>query len=212
MAEGRYQTRSHVEHLQGLDPTEALQLFDLWDIIPTSETETEYLQQVIQTYEGHPLALQIIAGEILAFPYLSDISAYWQDYGSELITTEQQKQDPANTSHPPQITLAYYSLSLADLVRSRIEHTLQRLKASSPLAYALLCMGSVYRRPVERAAWLILIADAPIETRLLAFQTLQRRFLLEADRTTGQISYHLHSLIRSVVLQHLPAMDSKRAS
>ena len=73
-------------------------------------------------------------------------------------------------------------------------------------------MGSVYRRPVERAAWLILIADAPIETRLLAFQTLQRCFLLEADRTTGQISYHLHSLIHSVVLQHLPAMDSKKAS
>ncbi len=208
MVEGRYGGRSHVEHLKGLDPTESLQLFVLWDVIPTRDSETEYLQQLIQTYEGHPLALQIIAGEILDFPYHSDISAYWQDYGQEIIAKEQQKQALASPNHYEQITLAYYSLSLSDLVKGRIEHSLQRLKASAPLAYILLCMGSVYCCSVERAAWLLLIADSPKEAQLSAFQTLQRRCLLEGDLATGQVTYHIHSLIRSVALQHLSTLDT----
>ncbi len=210
MAEGRYGGRSHVEHLKGLDPAESLQLFVLWDVIPTRDSETEYLQQLIQTYEGHPLALQIIAGEILDFPYHSDISAYWQDYGQEIIAKEQQKQTLDGPNHREQMSLAYYSLSLSDLVKGRIEHTLQRLSASAPLAYILLCMGSVYRCPVERAAWLILIADSPREDQISAFQTLQRHFLLEGDRTSGQVSYHLHSLVRSVALQHLSTLDEDK--
>jgi hypothetical protein len=109
-----------------------------------------------------------------------------------------------------QMPLAYYSLSLSDLIKGRIEHTLQRLKVSAPLAYILLCMGSVYHCSVERAAWLLLIADSPQEDQLSAFQTLQRRCLLEGDRTTGQVSYHLHSLIRSVALQHLSTLDEDK--
>jgi hypothetical protein len=212
IAEGRYNGRSHVEHLKGLDPTESLQLFAIWDIVPARDLETEYLQRIIQTYEGHPLALQIIAGEILDFPYHSDISAYWQDYGQEIVAKEQQKQELASPPPREQITLAYYSLSLSDLVKTRIEHSLQRLKASAPLAYILLCMGSVYRCSVERAAWLLLIADSPKEAQLSAFQTLQRRCLLEGDRTSGQVTYHLHSLIRSVALQHLPTLDLDKLS
>jgi hypothetical protein len=76
----------------------------------------------------------------------------------------------------------------------------------------LLCMGSVYRCSVERAAWLLLIADSPKEAQLSAFQTLQRRCLLEGDRTSGQVTYHLHSLIRSVALQHLPTLDLDKLS
>jgi hypothetical protein len=63
---------------------------------------------------------------------------------------------------------------------------------------------------VERAAWLLLIADSPREEQTSAFQTLQRRFLLEGDRTSGQISYQLHSLIRSVALQHLSRLDADK--
>jgi hypothetical protein len=211
IAEGRYRGRSHVEHLKGLDPTESLQFFATWEIVPACDRETEYLQHIIQTYEGHPLALQIIVGEILEFPYCSDISAYWQDYGQEIVAGELQKQDRVGTPHREQITLAYYSLSLSDLVKSRIDRTLHRLRATAPLAYILLCMGSVYRCSVERAAWLLLIKDSPKESQTSAFQTLQRRCFLEVDPITGQVSYRLHSLIRSVALQHLTALDSNKS-
>lgn len=55
---------------------------------PKTDKESEYLQRIIQIYEGHPLALRIIAGEIRETPYHSDISAYWHDYGQEIVAEE----------------------------------------------------------------------------------------------------------------------------
>lgn len=109
------------------------------------------------------------------------------------------------------MTLAYYSIDLTDLVKYRIKRTFSRLQVSSPLAYSLLCMGATYRCSVERTAWLILIVDAPKEAQIIAFQALQRRFLLESDRNCDRVLYRLHSLIRSIALQHLNNLESEAA-
>lgn len=114
-------------------------------------------------------------------------------------------------SNAEPVTLAYYSINLTDLVKYRIERTFTRLQISSPLAYVLLHMGATYRCSVERTAWLIMIADSPKEAQITAFQTLQRRFLLETDYTVGRVLYRLHSLIRSIALQHLANFESEAA-
>jgi hypothetical protein len=203
IAEGRYLERSHLECLKGLNPDEALELFGSWEVYPQTDEEREYLQRIVRVYEGHPLALRVIAGEIRESPYNRDIQAYWHDYGEEIVTIEQQQIASDLRSSADSVTLANYSINLTDLVKCRIERTLTRLRVSSPLAYVLLCMGSTYRCSVERTAWLLLIADSPKEAQIIAFQTLQRRFLLETDSKVGRVFYRLHSLIRSIALQHL---------
>lgn len=211
MVEGRYKERTHLEWLKGLNPEEALELFGIWEVHPKTDEEHEYLQRIIRVYEGHPLALRVIAGEIRESPYNGDIQAYWHDYGEEILTIEQQKQASDLHSTADSVTLANYSISLTDLVKCRVEKTFTRLRVSSPLAYVLLCMGATYRCSVERTAWLILIADSPKSAQLTAFQTLQRRFLLETDYTVGRVLYRLHSLIRSIALQHLANPELKAA-
>lgn len=211
MAEGRYQERSHLEQLKGLNAAEAVELFAIWEVHPKTDIEGEYLQRIIQIYEGHPLALGVIAGEIRETPYYGDIQAYWHDYGQEIVAVEQQKQSSNLRSNVDSVTLTHYSINLTDLVKYRIERTFTRLQVSSPLAYALLCMSATYRCSVERTAWLILIADSSKEAQLTAFQTLQRRFLLETEYTVGRVFYRLHSLIRSIALQHLANSESKAA-
>lgn len=211
IAEGRYQERSHLEQLKGLNTTEAFELFAVWGVHPKTDKEGEYLQRIIQVYEGHPLALRVIAGEIRETPYYGDIQAYWHNYGQEIVAVEQQKQAADLRSNADSNTLTHYSINLTDLVKNRIERTFTRLQVSSPLAYVLLCMSATYRCSVERTAWLILIGDSPKEAQLTAFQTLQRRFLLETDSTVGRVLYRLHSLIRSIALQHLANFESKAA-
>lgn len=210
MADGRYQERSHLEQLKGLNAAEAFELFAIWEVHPKTDKEAEYLQRIIQVYEGHPLALRVIAGEIRETPYCSDIQAYWHDYGQEIVAVEQQKAADLR-SNADSMTLTHYSISLTDLVKCRIERTFSSLQISSPLAYVLLYMGATYRCSVERTAWLILIADSPKEAQITAFQILQRRFLLETDYTLGRVLYRLHSLIRSIALQHLTNSESKAA-
>lgn len=211
IAEGRYKERSHLEQLKGLNRTEALELFKVWQVNPCRNEEVEYLCRIIQAYEGHPLALGVIAGEIRETPYSGDIQAYWHDYGQEIVEIERNKITSSTDSNAEPVTLAYYSIDLTDLVKGRIERTFSRLQVSSPLAYSLLCMGAIYRCSVERIAWLILIADAPKEAQITAFQALQRRFLLESDRSCDRVLYRLHSLIRSIALQHLNNLQSEAA-
>lgn len=211
IAEGRYKGRSHLEQLKGLNMAEALELFEVWQVNSSRNEEVEYLRRIIQAYEGHPLALGVIAGEIRETPYSGDIQAYWHDYGQEIVEIEQDKIASSLDFNAEPVTLAYYSIDLTDLVKCRIERTFTRLQVSSPLAYILLCMGATYRCSVERTAWLILIADAPKEAQITAFQALQRRFILESDRSVERVLYRLHSLIRSIALQHLSNLESEAA-
>lgn len=210
LAEGRYLARSHQCRLFGLNPSNALKLFQKWEIEPQSELEQQYLERAIAVYEGHPLALRAIAGEILAFPYNSNISLYWSEFGAEIEAVEKMKQaeDPDGRDDKPQIDR--YSLTLRDLVKKRIEATFQRLYEAYPLAGILLCMGAVSRHPLERQGWLTLIFDYPPEDQQKAFDTLQRRFFLEPEITGNQrLGYRLHSLIRCVALDYLPQLEEE---
>lgn len=210
LAEGRHQTRTDIIRLAGLEETEALELFNCWGDNPaTNINEVSLMQRLICAYEGHPLALKVIAGEIQEAPYYGDIQAYWHDYGQEIEVVENLKMASEECLREDKPRLDRYSINLTDLVKMRVEKMFNRLLESSPLACLMLCMGAKYRRAVERQAWLMLIDKYSEENSLMAFQALQRRFLLEEESTPHKVLYRLHSLIRRVALDNLPKIEDE---
>jgi hypothetical protein len=161
-----------------------------------------------RAYEGHPLALQVILGELLDL-YDSDVMAYWQHYGHEIEVVEAMK--PTLLEDDPKPQLDRYSRRLRKAVRSRIEQSFQRLQRDSPDAFLLLCTAAVYRDPVsaeflvspmQRRGW-------PAQRCQLAVETLLERRLLEID---GQQRLRQHNLIRSVALSYFEQFESSASS
>ncbi|MEE3717017.1 NB-ARC domain-containing protein [Tumidithrix elongata RA019] len=211
LAEGRYSgSRQEFMDLKGLSESEALDLFQAWDICP-EEKELELLKRIIHVYEGHPLALRVIAGDIRSLPFAGDVQAYWKEYGQEIEDVERMQNSSAPKNKGDRPRLDRYSLSLEDLVRQRVESTFKRLYQSSRLAYLMICMISEYRCAVEKKACLIMIEDLCSEEEAKsAFLTLQRRFLLETEQNTDKKTlYRLHSIIRRVALDHLDKLEDE---
>ncbi len=209
IAEGRYCDRSHMERLKGLEESEALELFENWDVRIQTDIDLENIKRIIHVYEGHPLALRVIAGEIREVPYNGDVQAYWYEYGYEIEEAERLKVNPTEKSREDKPRLDRYSIGLADLVKKRVDRTFTRLYQSDRLACLMLCQGAVYRRAVERQAWLLMVCEYPYEAQILAFQTLQRRFLLEEEWGDHKVLYRLHSLIRRVAIDYLPKIEEE---
>lgn len=213
IAEGRHPVRTETFRLTGLEEIEALELFKNYDANQQTEIdrlpEASLLKRIIRVYEGHPLALKVIAGEIQEAPYQGDIQAYWHDYGKEIEAVEGLKSSSEESCREDKPKLDRYSINLTDLVKIRVEKTFTRLLKSSPLACLMLCMGAKYRRAVERQAWLMLVDEYSDEASLIAFQTLQRRFLLEEEYTSRKVLYRLHSLIRRVALDNLSKIEDE---
>lgn len=211
---GRYNSHILLQPLTGLTQSEAIELFQQWNLKPRYEQEENYLKRIYEAYEGHPLALRVIAGEMSSSPYQGNITAYWQELGVEVERVEVMKGEPEVMGRYDQPRIDRYSVNLADLVKTRIEHTVHRLYKQNPLACLMLCQGAVYRRAVEKLAWLLMIQDytADVEEANWAFQMLQRRFLLEPEvkgGRQGQVVYRIHSLVRRVALDNLEAMDEE---
>ncbi len=200
--EGRYPLRIHEHRLQGLESADVEQLFQAWGI-PVGLEHRASIQQYWNAYEGHPLALKVIAGEIRSEPYNGSLTAYWQDYGSELDQFQQWMVDDCNKSDYPR--LDSYSCALTDLVQSRLNRSLDQLETTAEIAHRLLCMGAIHRRAVGRDAWLDLLQPELSRSQLTdIFQTLQRRFLLEPEQVTPEkVLYRLHNLVRCTALDRL---------
>ncbi|NJN63060.1 MAG: AAA family ATPase, partial [Coleofasciculaceae cyanobacterium RL_1_1] len=121
LAEGRYEERIHQELLTGLTSSEAIALFQQWQIEAATLTEADCLQRIITVYEGHPLALQVIAGEMSDAPFCGEILAYWAEHGHEIETIEAIKADPQLDARTDQPRLDRYTVRLKDLVKQRVE-------------------------------------------------------------------------------------------
>ncbi|MGP1385815.1 MAG: ATP-binding protein [Thainema sp.] len=189
----RYHTRFWHQRLQGLNAEEQTLLFQRqgFELEPAS-LEQDYLVRIGAAYEGHPLALRVIAGDIWE-RFDGEVVAYWQQYGGKIEAVEQSRVT---------LELDRYSQELRRAVRSRIEESFKRLYQDLPDAYLLMCIASVHREPVtedfllnsvRRLGW----SDEQCEK---ALYTLLDRSLLEIAP-----GYHLrqHNLIRSVAKDHL---------
>jgi hypothetical protein len=200
--QGRYPERTYLQRLSGLSETEAMQLFVEWGVVVAADREEEtLLKRIIQAYEGHPLALQVIAGEIQSDTYAGNVQSYWTEFEAEFLAIEEQKRAEEVSSQSDRLRLTCYRPQLQDIVQARIEQVFQRLSSADPLAYRLLLMAASYRRAVEPAAWHRLLDEYPLELTHSAFHSLERRYLIERERYQNLVLYRQHSLIRCVALQ-----------
>lgn len=188
----RYQRFWHEEGLQGLNESEQFQLFQKLfqrhkkEIAPVSKIAS-YLKSMSKAYEGHPLIIQVIAGEILTKPFNGNVEAYWHKYSKEFEVIEP--------------VVGHQLLQLT--VKDRVRQSLQQLAEDIPHAYMLLCYSSVYRRAVPESFWLAMLDNFTEEDKAAALEALKLRCLVveEGFTHTCQLLIRQHNLIRNVTYE-----------
>jgi hypothetical protein len=208
----RYQNFWYCQPLSGLSGKEQLALFDKTglDVEPESLGKP-YLVRIGKAYEGHPLALRVIAGEIGSQPFYGNVVAYWNKYGREVEEVEQAiaAAQAGNTTGEDKWKLDRLTRTVQKNVRSRLEKTFTRLKDDVKYAYILLCETSVYRCPVPEEFWLSHLEDwdRNEDEQVIALDALRDRYLVEELVDNNQCLLRQHNLIRSVSLEHLKKLD-----
>jgi nucleoside phosphorylase len=209
----RSQNFWYIQLLGGLEKTEQLALFGKTqlDISPTSIGRS-YLERIGSAYEGHPLALRVIAGEIKNKPFEGNVLAYWNTYGNEVEEVEKaiaEAQEGISIGADDQWKLDRFTRTLRKNVQSRLYKTFARLKNDAKWSYILLCEASVYRCPVPADFWLSHLEDwdRNEKEQEAALDALRDRYLVEELIDDGQIVLRQHNLIRSTSLQCLKELD-----
>lgn len=160
----RYKNFWDCQTLSGLTTSERLELFEKTGLeIGTDSANRPYLERIGAAYEGHPLALRVIAGEIGDKPFYGNVVSYWNKYGHEIEEVEkaieEAKRQGIIASADDQWQLDRYTRKLRKNVRERLEKTFGRLKQDMLNAYRLLCEASVYRCAVPEEFWLSHLED-----------------------------------------------------
>lgn len=207
----RYSNFWSCQFLGGLDESEQLALFAKAHLNLSGEA-TSYLKRIGAAYEGHPLALRVIAGEMSNAPFSGNVRAYWSKYGQDIEEVETaiaQAKMGQTASAEDRWQLHECTRLLRMKVRDRLEQTFLRLKREAPAAYLLLCEASVYRCPVAESFWLSHLEDWDYaeSDRHLALDVLRDRYLVEEVTEGDRLLLRQHNLIRSVALSHLQALD-----
>ncbi|MBD2090628.1 AAA family ATPase [Microcoleus sp. FACHB-1515] len=209
----RYQNFWFNQPLTGLSEAEQIALFEQTglDASPTVEGSS-YLLRIGRAYEGHPLALRVIVGEIGSRPFYGNVLAYWNRYGSEVEEVERAiaaAQAGERIGADDKWRLDRFTAALRRNVQKRLEQTFERLRHDAKYAYLLLCEASVYRCAVPEDWWLSHLDywDCPIAVQQAALDGLKDRFLVEAVVEQDQYLLRQHNLIRSVSLSHLKKLD-----
>jgi transcriptional regulator with XRE-family HTH domain len=209
----RYRTVWHNQLLSGLSADEQRALFEKTGFaMPPESAEQFYLLRIGQAYEGHPLALRIIAGEIGSAPFFGNVVAYWNKFGSEIEQVEQAiaaAQAGQVTGADDRWQLDRFTRTLRRNVRNRLEQTFQRLQQDARYAYILLCEGSVYRCAVPEDWWLSHLDywNQNEAEKNAALDALRDRFLVEETVNDTHCLVRQHNLIRSISLDHLKRLD-----
>ncbi|MEA5554411.1 ATP-binding protein [Anabaena cylindrica UHCC 0172] len=204
----RYQNFWYSQQLTGLSNQEQLALFDKTGLGNKLEASSiPYLARIGAAYEGHPLALRIIIGEIKGSPFNGNVIAYWNKYGSEIEEVEKVifEAQKGKITGEDQWKLDRFTLSLQRNVRLRLKKSFARLEKNNKYSYILLCETSVYRCPVPEAFWLSHLEDWDCnrEDQIAALEALKERYLVEEIIDNNQYLLRQHNLIRSVSLEHL---------
>jgi DNA polymerase III delta prime subunit len=215
-AEDRYASFKTLKVLQGLSGDEQKKLFKIMKLqVDKNPENLSILLRIGKVYEGHPLALRTILGEIKNSPFDGNIQRYWEVYargeieGVEKDIEEAQKGQTEGKDDRWQ--LDRYTKALRLKVRARLANTFERLKKDAFDAYILICTASIYRIPVQKEGWLMqfegfiedyLEQECDEERQEKALEQLRDRYLAEES-----FNYHnklvlgQHNLIRSITLE-----------
>lgn len=209
----RYRNFWQNQPLSGLTEAEQLELFEKTGLeVTANSSNRSYLVRLGKAYEGHPLALRVIAGEIGSQPFFGQVKAYWNKYGHEIEAVEQAiaaAQAGNVTGSDDRWQLDRFSRLLRQNVRSRLEKTFTRLRHDVKQAYLLLCETSVYRCAVPEDWWLSHLDgwNCDDSHKQAALEALRERYLVEESISSEQYLLRQHHLIRSIALEHLKHLD-----
>ncbi|NES66396.1 MAG: ATP-binding protein [Okeania sp. SIO2D1] len=213
----RYQNFWESQPLSGLSKSEQLQLFGKTGLeVEENSPNLPYLQRIGNAYEGHPLALRVIAGEIGSKPFNGNVVAYWKRYGNEFEEVEkgiEEAKSKGIIGADDRFRLNRYTRDLRKKVKSRLDKTFFRLRKDALNAYRLICATGIYRCEVPENFWLSHLEDwsCSKDEREVALLTLRDRFLVEEVGVdeNGEFLLRQHNLIRSLSLEHLKKLDGE---
>lgn len=212
-AGSRYKNFWYCQPLSGLDELEQISLFEKigLDVSPES-TSRNYLERIGKAYEGHPLALRVIGGEIKDPPFGGNVLAYWNKYGNEVEEVEKdiaEAEKGLSAGGEDKWRLDRFTRTLRRNIRSRLDSTFQRLKEGAKWSYILLCEGAVYRCAVPEDWWLGHLEDwdRDEEEQQAALDVLRDRYLVEEVEEGNKVLLRQHNLIRSISLEYLKRLD-----
>ena len=216
---GRYQNFWEHKVLTGLSKSEQLQLFGKTGLeVEENSVNLPYLQSIGNAYEGHPLALRVIAGEIY-HKFNGNVVAYWKKHGKEIEEVEKAIEEGrtqgVTVGADDKFQLDRYTRMWLwrTNVSQRLDKTFLRLQKDAVNAYRLICVGAIYRCEVPESFWLKLLKtwQCDEEKQEAALQTLRDRFLVEdvGVDESGEFLFRQHNLIRSVSLERLKKLDEE---
>jgi len=178
----RYDQLWHEYPLRGLEAAHWLDLFRNYSVTPTTDTERDHLCHIAHYFDGHPLILKMIAGDIRSRLFGGSIGKYWDDYYCHQQATQHQPQ----TATPRQ--------SQEQRPRQLVNKTIQQLP---DLPRQMLQRSAVFRRPVAESFYLQMLETGTDSERTAALNTLISRNLVEEkDIQAGQLLIQQHNLIR----------------
>lgn len=176
----RYDNHWHDLSLIGLERDRWLDLFRNYGVTPQTDEDDQHLCAIADYFEGHPLILKMIAGDIGKRPFNGDVSKYWQEYYS------QRQSQLAPKLHQSQEQRA----------RNWVNQTIQSLPE---LSRQMLQYCSVFRRPVPETFYQAMLPEIPpIETDGALLVLKDRNLLEDHDIQAGQFWLRQHNLIREV--------------
>ncbi len=210
----KYPNVGNCHTLTGLTQPEQLDLFKKIGLeIDDNVKDTNYLKRIGAAYEGHPLALKIIAGEIGNKPFYGNVTCYWHKHGQEIEKVEKAIAEAKTkiSSKDDDLKIHNYNYLLKRSVEIRLFRTLERLEKDVKVAYVLLCETSVYRRSVPEKLWLNHLSFWDFQTyeKENALDILRDRYLIEEDtnQETNEYLVRQHNLIRSISLERLKKLE-----
>jgi len=217
----RYNNFWHRQVLSGLSESEQVELFETTGLdVDEDSADKSLLIRIGKAYQGHPLVLRVIIGEILSEPFNGDVQAYWQDDREntsqkieEVEKALAEAKQGKTMGEDDEWQLHRLTREVQEQVnKQRLQVAFERLARDVKDAYILLCAASVYRAPEKEAYWLEHLAvwlrrleqqSCGQERKNRAVDELRNRFLVEESlnhnkkRVLGQ-----HNLIRSVAIEH----------
>jgi hypothetical protein len=208
LVDSRYQNFWRRQVLYGLDESEQVTLFETTGLdVNENSPDKSLLLKIGKAYEGHPLVLRVIVGEIME-SFRANVRAYWKKYGDEIEEVKEALDLARNEGivegKTDRWALDRYTHELKKQVKVRLDKTFARLETDVKDAYFLLCTASVYRGEVPESFWVSHLEYRGYDKQRCedALQTLRDRYLVEDrgidhedERLVGQ-----HNLIRSVAL------------
>ncbi|TVP60087.1 MAG: ATP-binding protein [Nodularia sp. (in: Bacteria)] len=205
----RYKNLWHLQLLRGLDTNEQISFFQKFELDSALTSQNSPLRLIGEVYDGHPLALRVIAGEIKE-DYQGNVLAYWKKNKDYIEKVKADLKEALNQGiiqgEEDRWEIDSYTQKLRTKVRLRIEKTFERLKNDIYDAYFLICIASKYRCQVPGNWWLshLEYRNYSKERQKSAMQALRDRYLIEdaGINDNYEVLVTLHNLIRSVAISH----------